>query len=277
MSALPQNVRTPSEFEERVVQIDRVARVVKGGRRFRFRATVVIGDRKRRVGLGVAKAGEVQGAIQKAIAVAKKEMITVKVINDTIPFAITSQFAGAKLLLKPARPGTGIIAGGAVRPIVELAGITNILSKSLGSDNRINNAKATLKALAEIANTDISKIAPDVVVPAVTEAPAEPELAAATSAAEVTDTEPSQSVKHESDKKITGTKVSPTNVATKQSATDTAVAEPTTEPTAAKPAKAVAKAPSKKASTTKKAATDKTTTPKKPSTTKAAVTKNKAS
>ncbi len=155
----PRNaMAAPSEFEERVVQIDRVARVVKGGRRFRFRATVVVGDRKRRVGLGIAKASEVQGAIQKAIAEAKKEMITVKTISDTIPFATVSTFAGAKLMLKPARAGTGIIAGGAVRPVVELAGITNILSKSLGSDNRINNAKAAIVALKEIAATDISKL-----------------------------------------------------------------------------------------------------------------------
>lgn len=152
----------PSEFEERVVQIDRVARVVKGGRRFRFRATVVIGDKKSRVGLGVAKAGEVQGAIQKAVAEAKKDMVTIDTINDTIPFSIQSRFAGAKLLMKPARQGTGIIAGGAVRPIVELAGITNILAKSLGSDNRINNAKAAMVALREIAATDTSKLRPAV-------------------------------------------------------------------------------------------------------------------
>lgn len=150
--------RPQSEFEERVIQIDRVARVVKGGRRFRFRASVVIGDRRGRVGLGVAKASEVQGAIQKAVAEAKKEMVTVQKVADTIPFALTTKFAGAKLLLKPARPGTGIIAGGAVRPIMELGGITNVLSKSLGSDNRINNAKAAMVALRVIAGTDLSKI-----------------------------------------------------------------------------------------------------------------------
>jgi small subunit ribosomal protein S5 len=156
----------PPEFEERVVQIDRVARVVKGGRRFRFRATVVVGDRKTRVGLGIAKGSEVQGAIQKAIAEAKKDLITVKTVGDSIPFGLVSQFAGAKLMLKPARPGTGIIAGGAVRPIVELSGITNILSKSLGSNNRINNAKAAMLALKEIAATDISRLTPAVAPPA---------------------------------------------------------------------------------------------------------------
>lgn len=164
MSARPIRSGMPkapaSEFEERVVQIDRVARVMRGGRRFRFRATVVVGDRKRRVGLGIAKAGEVQGAIQKAVAVAKKDLIEVKTLNDTIPFATLSRFAGARLMLKPARPGTGIIAGGAVRPVVELAGITNILAKSLGSDNRINNAKAAIVALKEIAATDITRLMP---------------------------------------------------------------------------------------------------------------------
>lgn len=152
--------RPPSEFEERVIQIDRVARVVKGGRRFRFRATIVLGDKKGRVGLGIAKGADVQTAIQKAVADAKKEMITVRILNDTIPFEYLSQFAGAKVLLKPASAGTGIIAGGAVRPIIELSGITNILSKSLGSDNRINNAKATLAALKDISKTDLTPILP---------------------------------------------------------------------------------------------------------------------
>jgi small subunit ribosomal protein S5 len=141
-----------------VVQIDRVSRVVKGGRRFRFRATMVIGDRKGRVGLGIAKGQDVQSAIQKATADAKKHMITVPILDETIPFELTTDFAGAKVLLKPASAGTGIIAGGAVRPIIELAGITNILSKSLGSDNRINNAKATMKNLVEISQFDISPL-----------------------------------------------------------------------------------------------------------------------
>lgn len=149
-------MRAPSEFEERVVQIDRVSRVVKGGRRFRFRTTVVIGDRKGRVGLGIAKGTDVQSSIQKAVTDAKKAMITVPIIHDTIPFELTTSFAGAKVLLKPASAGTGIIAGGSVRPIIELAGITNILSKSLGSNNRINNAKATIEALTEFATTDLS-------------------------------------------------------------------------------------------------------------------------
>lgn len=156
----PMAPRPQSEFEERVIQIDRVARVQKGGRRFRFRATVVIGDRKGRVGLGIAKGSDVQSAIQKSTADAKKEMITVPILQNTIPFEYVSRFAGAKVLLKPAREGTGIIAGGAVRPIIELAGITNILSKALGSENRINNAKATLQALKMFSETDLSALMP---------------------------------------------------------------------------------------------------------------------
>lgn len=155
----PMGNRPQSEFEERVVQIDRVARVQKGGRRFRFRATVVIGDRKGRIGLGVAKASDVQGAIRKAVAEAKKEVMTVTIYEQSIPFSLLTRFAGARLLMKPARPGTGIIAGGAVRPVIELSGITNILTKSLGSENRINNAKAAMLALKQISETDISKLA----------------------------------------------------------------------------------------------------------------------
>ena len=150
--------RPQSEFEERIVQIDRVARVQKGGRRFRFRATVVVGDRKGRVGLGVSKGADVQTAIRKAVDDAKKHVINVVIFRQSIPFSLLTRFAGAKLLLRPARPGTGIIAGGSVRPVIELSGITNILAKCLGSDNRINNAKATMKALEQIAGTDISKI-----------------------------------------------------------------------------------------------------------------------
>lgn len=150
--------RPQSEFEERIVQIDRVARVQKGGRRFRFRATVVVGDRKGRVGLGVAKGADVQTAIRKAVEDAKKSVETIVIHNQSIPFSLVMRFAGAQLLLRPAKPGTGIIAGGAVRPVIELSGITNISVKSLGSDNRINNAKATMAALKKLAATDISKL-----------------------------------------------------------------------------------------------------------------------
>src|SRR5690606_37990755 len=129
-----------------------------GGRRFRFRATVVIGDRKGRVGLGVAKGQDVQTAIRKAVEDAKKSVETIVIHNQSIPFSLTMRFSGAQLLLRPAKPGTGIIAGGAVRPVIELAGITNISVKSLGSDNRINNAKAAMAALKKVSATDISKL-----------------------------------------------------------------------------------------------------------------------
>ncbi len=173
--------RPQSEYEERVVQIDRVARVQKGGRRFRFRATVVVGDRKGKVGLGIAKAADVQGAIRKAVTVAKKEFVQVTTLNQTIPFEVTTRFSGAKVLLKPARPGTGIIAGGAIRPVIELSGVTNVLSKSLGSNNRINNAKAALAGLDLIANTDISRLtdpAGKAGKKAADDAPAKPKAAA---------------------------------------------------------------------------------------------------
>lgn len=140
-------IKEVKEFEEEVIQVDRVTRVVKGGRRLRFRATVVIGDKKGMVGYGIGKATEVQQAIQKAVAKARKRLIKVPVYNGTIPHTIQVKFKASQVLMKPASVGTGIIAGGAVRQIVELAGIHNVLSKSLGSTNRINTAKATYKAL----------------------------------------------------------------------------------------------------------------------------------
>lgn len=135
------------EFEEEVVQVDRVTRVVKGGRRLRFRATVVIGNKKGTVGYGIGKATEVQQAIQKAVAKAKKRLIKVPVYNGTIPHLVQVKFKASKVLMKPASLGTGIIAGGAVRQILELAGVHNVLSKSLGSNNKINTTKATYQAL----------------------------------------------------------------------------------------------------------------------------------
>lgn len=143
-------VKEVKEFEEAVIQVDRVTRVVKGGRRLRFRATVVIGDKKGTVGYGIGKATEVQLAIQKAVAKAKKRLIKVPVYNGTIPHMIQVKFKASIVLMKPASVGTGIIAGGAVRQIMELAGIHNILSKSLGSTNKINTAKATYEALTKL-------------------------------------------------------------------------------------------------------------------------------
>jgi len=142
--------REPKEFEEEVIQIDRVTRVVKGGRRLRFRATVAIGNKKGKIGVGIGKSTEVQGAIKKAVAKAKKSLVEINMYGDTIPHRIETKFKSAKVLLIPAGEGTGIIAGGPVRKVVELAGIKNILSKSLGSNNKLNCVKATYKALSEL-------------------------------------------------------------------------------------------------------------------------------
>jgi small subunit ribosomal protein S5 len=157
-------VREAKEFDEEVIQIDRVTRVVKGGRRLRFRATVVVGNRKGRVGIGIGKSTEVQGAIQKAIAQAKKGMITVPIIGQTIPHRIQVKFKSAKLLLIPACPGTGIIAGGPLRKVVDLAGIKDILSKSLGCNNRVTNTQAAMIALSQLHDLPwLAKKAPAVV------------------------------------------------------------------------------------------------------------------
>ena len=137
----------PKEFEEIVINIDRVSRVVKGGRRFRFKALVVVGDRKSKVGIGVAKGADVQAAISKATDVAKKHMIVIPLEGETIPHDAELRFSGAQVLLKPAAPGTGIIAGGVIRTIIGVTGIHNLLSKSLGSTNKVNIAYATVAAL----------------------------------------------------------------------------------------------------------------------------------
>lgn len=137
----------PKQFEEVVISIDRVARVVKGGRRFRFKALVVVGDRKNKVGVGVSKGADVQTAVAKATDVAKKNMITIPIANDTIPHDAEVKVAGAHVLLMPAAPGTGIIAGGVVRSVIGVTGIKNLLSKSLGSTNKVNIAYATIDAL----------------------------------------------------------------------------------------------------------------------------------
>ncbi len=151
--------REPKEFDERVVQIDRVTRVVKGGRRLRFRATVVIGDKKGRVGVGVAKGSAVVLAITKAVAKAKKNMIEVNLHETTIPHEVENVYCGARVFLKPASAGTGVIAGGAVRAVVEVAGIKDILTKMIGSSNKINNVYATFEALKSLSKRPESKTA----------------------------------------------------------------------------------------------------------------------
>lgn len=139
--------RDQKEYTERVISIDRVARVQKGGRRFRFRAVSVVGDGKGKVGMGIAKATDVTSAVSKASAKAKKSMITVPLYrHGTIGYEVLARHAGAKVLLKPASPGTGVIAGGAVREVLEVAGVSDVLSKSLGSSNKINTTYATLEA-----------------------------------------------------------------------------------------------------------------------------------
>lgn len=138
------------EFEELVINIDRVARVVKGGRRFRFKALVVVGDGKNKVGIGVAKGSDVQASIAKATEVAKKHILNIAINKDTIPHDAEIQFAGARVLIKPASAGTGIIAGGVVRSIIGVTGIKDLLTKSLGSTNKVNIAYATIEALRSL-------------------------------------------------------------------------------------------------------------------------------
>ncbi|MBS3750061.1 MAG: 30S ribosomal protein S5 [Anaerolineales bacterium] len=157
------------EIDERIINIERVATVVKGGRRFSFRVTMVAGDQKGRVGMGMGKANSVPDAIHKASDRAKDDLHPVAVYNTTIPHKVMGKVGGAKVMLKPASEGTGVIAAGSVRAVVEVSGITNILTKSLGSDNAMNIAAATIQGLeqlkdpheeAAIRGVDVEKVTP---------------------------------------------------------------------------------------------------------------------
>ncbi len=143
-----------SEFIEKIVSLNRVAKVVKGGRRFSFSALVVVGDGKGRVGTGLGKAGEVPDAIRKGVDDAKRHMIVIPLVGSTIPHEVRHKFGAAKVLLKPAVPGTGVISGGGMRAVVEAAGVHDILTKSLGSNNPINVVRATIAALASMRSLD---------------------------------------------------------------------------------------------------------------------------
>ena len=142
--------RTPKEFEETVVQINRISKKTKGGNQVRFSALVVVGDKKGRVGVGIEKAADVRSAIQKAIAAAKRRLIEIPLVGTTIPYSVREKFSAAKVLLKPAPAGSGIIAGGPMRVVLEAAGVRDASGKILGTKNKISNVYATLKALEKI-------------------------------------------------------------------------------------------------------------------------------
>ncbi len=149
-SRSPRRPQEPKEFDQRTIEIARVTRVVAGGKRMRFRAVVALGDGKGRIGIGLAKGGDVSLAVQKASAQAKKHLIRVPIVEGTIPHEIRVKFKAARLLLKPAPTGTGVIAGGAVRQVLELAGVTNVVAKILGSGSAVNNVYAVIRGLGKL-------------------------------------------------------------------------------------------------------------------------------
>lgn len=143
-------------FDQKIIDIARVTRVMAGGKRMSFRACVVVGNRKGKVGMAIRKGADVSLAVNKATTAAKKELIDVKIVEGTIPHRIRHKFKAAKILLKPATQGVGIIAGGAMRPVLELSGVTNVIGKILGSNSKINNVRATIEALSMLTEVDRS-------------------------------------------------------------------------------------------------------------------------
>lgn len=139
--------RAKPEFDQRMIEIARVTRVVAGGKRMRFRALVVIGDHAGRVGYGIGKGHDVSTAVSKAVSKAEKQIISIPIVRETIPHPVIQKYCSAKVLLKPAPKGSGIIAGGSIRSVLEVSGIPNVVSKMLGSKNKINNVRATFFAL----------------------------------------------------------------------------------------------------------------------------------
>ena len=142
--------RDRNEFDQKVVEVSRVTRVVAGGKRMRFRALVVIGDRKGKVGMGLKKGADVSESVNKAVNAAKKNMITLPLVNGTIPHGLNIKYKSSQLMLKPAKPGTGVIAGGAARQVFELSGVKNVVCKMLGSNNKVNNVKAVFAAFSKM-------------------------------------------------------------------------------------------------------------------------------
>lgn len=145
------------EFDQKIVEIKRVTRVTGGGKRMRFRALVVIGDHKGKVGMGLRKGNDVAESVNKAVNQAKKNMISLPLVNDTIPHEVKVKYKSSKLMMLPAKPGTGIIAGGAVRSVMDLAGVKNVISKMLGSNNKVNNVKAVFDAFKSMKSKDAIK------------------------------------------------------------------------------------------------------------------------
>ena len=142
--------RERNEFDQKVVEVKSVTRVVAGGKRMRFRALVVIGDHKGKVGMGLKKGADVSESVNKAVNAAKKNMVTLPLVNETIPHALTIKYKSCSLMLKPAKPGTGVIAGGAVRSVMDLSGVKNVVCKMLGSNNKVNNVKAVFAAFRKM-------------------------------------------------------------------------------------------------------------------------------